>query len=142
LAKSFPDFRQVDEKYRPALPFRSAVIIQYDWTDDSQKVFGALDDGDAFPFALAHECAHILCDIGHTQEGTSHNRYQLLRAGGRDVFGEPLDLNNAVDGGKRLCDGPFTVTMLQPETVGTVAVPGIRLATYMRTMGASKMEDW
>jgi len=114
--------------FRPELPFRSSTIMAY------QSASGpVLDNGDNLPFTSPHESAHTLCDLVHTNPGSNHNRTELLGTG--------TSVANAVGATKRLCDGPYLVTMQQNLTTTMITV-NVRLTATMRSGGAAKMEAW
>ena len=114
--------------FRPELPFRSSTIMAY--TASSGAV---LDGGDNLPFTSPHESAHTLCDLIHTKPGANHNRTELLGTG--------TSVANSVTATKRLCDGPYLITISQNLTT-TAVDRTVRLADVMRTGGAAKMEAW
>ena len=92
-----------------------------------------LDGGDNLPFTSPHESAHTLCDLIHTKPGANHNRTELLGTG--------TSVANSVTATKRLCDGPYLITISQNLTT-TAVDRTVRLADVMRTGGAAKMEAW
>lgn len=117
-----------DAAFRPELPFRSSTIMAY--TSASGAV---LDGGDNLPFTSPHESAHTLTDLIHTKSGASHSRTELLGSG--------TSVANAVGATKRLCDGPYLITISQNLTT-TAVDRNVKLAEVMRTGGAEKMESW
>jgi hypothetical protein len=125
---AFPPCMGAKAEFRPELPFRSATIMAY-----RSSSGGVLDNGDTLPFTSPHESAHTLCDLVHTAQGSNHERNQLLGSG--------TSVNNSVTATKRLCDGPFTVTMQRNLTTTFVTVT-VKLAEVMRVNGAAKMEPW
>lgn len=114
--------------FQPDQPYRSATIMAY--TNGSG---GVLDGGNTFPMVSQHESTHILTDMVHTLTGSTNATNQLMA--------QFAQLNNAVDGPKRLCDGPFLVTLEQNTSAGVVNHQ-VRLAGLLRTSGAAKMEAW
>ena len=117
-----------DEPFRPDLPFRSSTIMAY--TSTAGPV---LDDGDTLPFTSPHESCHTLCDLIHTKPQTDHVRTELMASG--------TSVANSVTATKRLCDGPYLISMQQNGT-RTQTILTVKLAEVMRNGGAEKMEAW
>ncbi|HEU0123757.1 MAG TPA: hypothetical protein VFQ91_24715 [Bryobacteraceae bacterium] len=130
--QAFTDCHLADAAFQPALPFRSSTIMAYQAAGGSGFI-GVLDNGDTLPFTSPHESAHTLCDLVHTKPGTNHNRTQLLGTGTSPA--------NSVTATKRLCGGPYLVTMEQNLTT-TMTHVQVKLVDKMRSHGAAKMEAW
>jgi hypothetical protein len=128
LGRAYLPNLAVDPPFQPGLPFRSATIMAH-----TNALGGVLDGGDTFPMVSQHESTHILTDMVHTKTGSTNALNQLMA--------QFAQQNNAVDGPKRLCGGPFLVT-LQQNTTLTAVDHNVRLVDLIRTSGAAKLEAW
>lgn len=130
---AFTDCHLANAAFRPDIPFHSSTIMAYQASDGAGGFMGVLDNEDTLPFTSPHESTHTLCDLVHTKPGTKHHRTQLLGAG--------TSRANSVTATKRLCDGPYMVTMNQNLTTTAVDV-FVKLVEKLRTHGAAKLEAW
>ncbi len=128
LGQAYQHNLSTDPPFQPDLPYRSATIMAY-----SNSSGGVLDGGETFPMVSQHESTHILTDMIHTKASSANAANQLMA--------QFAELNNPVTAPKRLCDGPFTVTLEQNLT-HTMVHRQVKLVEQIRTFGAGKLEAW
>lgn len=126
LGRAFIHNFSTDPSLQPAAPYCSATLIAH-----SHTAGGILDGGNTFPTVSTHESTHILSDLSHALGGTPNAANQLMAPTANPTL--------PVGGPKRICDGPFLVTM---QRIGFATTVTIKLADAIRTAGTTKLEPW